>query len=86
MQIVVNTAQEYLRIKNFKADETALLACCKSWLKIKLPEAMRDAKEAMDCGMNQAAEMTFKVTLAQGGIEAAKEAGLPANQFDEVNS
>lgn len=76
--IVAKGAQEYLRVHNLKANPESLAACCKSWLKIQLPIALRDAKEAIDCGMTQVAEATFKASLIQAGIEAAKEAGIPA--------
>ena len=77
-KIAIIGAREYLRVHNLQADETALVACCKSWLKIKLPEALNDAKAAMDCGMHQAAEATFKATMILAGIEAAKEASRAA--------
>ena len=72
------SAVEYLKAHNLKADPDALLSCIRSWCKIKLPEALRDAKDALDAGMSQAAEQTFAATMALAGIEAAKEAGLPA--------
>ena len=78
-KIVAAGAQEYLRCHNLRADDSALLACCKSWLKIELPNALRDAKEAMDCHMPQVAETTFKATLFNAGIEAAKEAAQPVS-------
>lgn len=34
--------------------------------------AMDDAREAMECGMVDAAEQTFQATMALAGIEAAK--------------
>lgn len=75
--IAVRAAVEYLRVHNLTAQDAALTACLRSWLKIKLPEALRDAKEAFDCHMGQVAEATFALTIAQAGIEAAKEAGQP---------
>jgi hypothetical protein len=75
---VLAGCREYLTKHNLTADPETLAACCRSWAKIKLPEALRDAKEAMACGMTQVAEQTFKATMVQAGIEAAKEAGVPA--------
>ena len=34
--------------------------------------ALNDAKGALDCGMDQVAETTFKASAAQAGISAAK--------------
>ncbi len=76
--IASRAAGEYLRVHKLQADPGALAACLRSWLKIKLPEALAAAKQALDCQMHQAAEMTFALTIAEAGIEAAKEAGLPA--------
>lgn len=42
-------------------------------VKAKLPEALQDAKEALECGMAQAAEHTFAASMALAGIAAAKE-------------
>ena len=75
---VLAGGREYLRTHNLTADADALAAACRSWAKIKLPEALRDAKEAMDCGMSQVAEQTFKATMFQAGIEAAKEVAKEA--------
>lgn len=75
--IVVKAAVTYLQVHHLTADQAALAECCKSWTRIKLPEAIRDAKEAMDCHMHQAAEATFKASLIQAGIEAAREASRP---------
>lgn len=38
-----------------------------------LPIALQDAKEALDCGMRETAIATFKATMMQAGIAAAKE-------------
>ena len=71
-------AAEYLRTHNQKAEPSALAVCLTSWCKIKLPEALADAREALACHMDKIAEMTFAATMAQAGIEAAKECGMPA--------
>ncbi len=70
-------AVEYLNAHKLRADPSALAECLRSWCKIKFPEAMRDAKEAIDCGMGQVAQATFGATMLQAGIEAAKECSMP---------
>ena len=40
---------------------------------------LRDAKEAVDAGLPDYGELTYKATIALAGIEAAKEAGFPAS-------
>jgi hypothetical protein len=77
VEIAARAAVAYLRQHNIDADPRALEATLKSWVKIKLPEALRDAKQALEAGMGQAAEATFKASMALAGIEAAKEAGFP---------
>jgi len=72
---VVKGAQQYLQAHNlYPVSNDALAECCKAWAKIKLPEALNDAKEAFACNMNQVGVATFAATMMQGGIEAAKEA------------
>ena len=44
----------------------------RSRLKIGIDEALADARNAMACGMVDAAEMTFRASLVLIGIEAAK--------------
>lgn len=77
-ETAMRAAAEYLRAHSLQADTRALCECIRSWIKIKLPEALRDAKEALDAGMGQVAETTFRASMALAGIEAAKEAGFPA--------
>lgn len=76
-QIAMRAAAEYLRRHDLGADPAALTATLRAWLKIKLPEAMRDARQALEAGMGKVAEQTFAASMAQAGIEAAKEAGFP---------
>jgi hypothetical protein len=75
--IAMRAAAEYLSAHGLKADTDDLTACLRSWIKAKLPEALADAKAALDCGMTEIATQTFGVTIALAGIEAAKEAGFP---------
>ena len=77
MIIAVRGAKEYLRAHDLQADNQALCACLSAWVKAKLPEALHDAKAAIDCNMHQAAEATFAASMVQAGIEAAKEASIP---------
>lgn len=53
-------------------DYDAACELLRSRVRVYLPIALADAKEAMDCGMTQVAEATFKATLMQAGIEAAQ--------------
>lgn len=77
MSIAFGAAKKYLAVHSLKADEKILWEACKSWVKIKLPEAMKDAKEAAECGMDKIATQTFGLSIAEAGIEAAKECGWP---------
>lgn len=76
-RIAAKGAMEYLRVNHLTADNDALAACLKSWVKAKWDEAMRDAKEALEANMGQVAESTFAASMLQAGIEAAKEASRP---------
>ena len=77
--IAARSASVYLERHNLKAESPESLAeSLWAMVKIRLPEALRDAKEALDCHMDKAAEATFAATMAEAGIEAAKEAGIPA--------
>ena len=77
--IAARSARIYLERHNLKAESPESLAeSLRAMVKFRLPEALRDAKEALDCHMDKAAEATFATTMALAGIEAAKEAGIPA--------
>ena len=77
--IAAKSARIYLERHNLKAESPESLAeSLRAMVKFRLPEALRDAKEALDCGMGKVAEATFATTMALAGIEAAKEAGIPA--------
>lgn len=76
--IAMAAAREYHRVQgNGPADDSTLVACVKSMLKIRWAEAMRDVKEALDAHMDDAADATFKASMALVGIEAAKESAEP---------
>ena len=70
----------YLETHNLTASPDTLASCLTSWVRAKLPEALRDAQEAVDAGLSEYGELTYKATIALAGIEAAKEAGFPASQ------
>ena len=57
----------------FDAGDEAFCECLKSWLKIQLPIALKDAKDAISAGMHDAANQTFIASMTIAGIEAAKE-------------
>ncbi|MGH8897007.1 MAG: hypothetical protein ACRDZ4_08310 [Egibacteraceae bacterium] len=87
-QIAMRGAREYLNRHSLKADPAALSETLRSWVKIKLPEALKDAKDAIEAGMHQIAEQTFAASMFQAGIEAAKEASKPgasANRRSRAN-
>jgi hypothetical protein len=72
-EAAMRAAAEYLRVHGLTADLDTLLACLRANAKIRLPQALAEAKEALDCGMAQVAEATFRATMALAGIDAAKE-------------
>jgi hypothetical protein len=75
--IATKAAGQYLKTHDLVADPATLDACLRSWCKIKIGEAIADAKAAIECNMPQVAESTFAATMSLAGIEAAKEAGFP---------
>jgi hypothetical protein len=79
MHIAAQAAMRYLETHNLTASPAALASCLTSWVRAKLPEALHDAREAMDAGLSEYGELTYKATIALAGIEAAKEAGFPAS-------
>jgi len=76
-EAAMRSAAEYLLHHDLTAEPSALCACLRSWIKIKLDEALRDAKQALEAHMPGAAEATFLASMRLAGIEAAKEAGFP---------
>jgi hypothetical protein len=73
--IAYGAAYNYL-VKNTLCaqSEQALAECVKSWVKAKIGEAIEDAKEAIDSGMEHWAFASFSASMVLAGIEAAKEA------------
>jgi len=70
-----------LKVLDYEAATEVLKDYCKTWL----PQALNDAKEAFDCGMSQVGEETFKATMRQAGIEAAKEFAFPMSYEPELS-
>ena len=78
IMVAARAAHKYLDVHNCKpVSDVALANCLRSMVKVYYPKALADAKEAIDCGMVQIAEQTFLATMAQAGIEAAKECSTP---------
>lgn len=67
-------AEVYLERHKLSAGREALISCIRSHVRAAMPGALREAKQAFDCGMNQIAERTFSASVSIAGIEAAKEA------------
>ncbi len=77
-ELAMKAAAEYIRDNKLKVlDYNAATECLRSYCKSWLPMALEDAKQAFECGMTQVAEATFRATMAQAGIEAAKEFAWP---------
>jgi hypothetical protein len=66
----------YLRANGMEAEPETLCTALRSWIRIKFPEALLDAKQALAIGMGQVADATFRATMAECGILAAKEVGF----------
>jgi len=80
VEIATEAAMQYLETHNLAADPDALASCLSSWVRAKLPDGLSDAKEALEAGLTEYAELTYRATIVLAGIEAAKEAGFPASQ------
>lgn len=78
---VLLAASEYCHVHNIRADPAALAKCCRAHGLLRLPEALADAKAALDCRMEQVAVATFVASMRQAGIEAAKECCLPRPDY-----
>jgi hypothetical protein len=60
-------------IDQIRAKAAYLSVALKSVVHAALDVAMNDAREAMACGMVDAAQATFAATMAIAGIDAAKQ-------------
>jgi hypothetical protein len=76
-ETAMRAAAKYLAQRSLQAEGSVLCECIRAWVRIKLPEAFADAKRALEVGMGEAAQATFLASMAQAGIEAAKEVGEP---------
>jgi hypothetical protein len=75
LRAAVGAAMAYYRAHGLKERGiTELTAALKAAVKRRLPQALADAREALACHMDQAAEATFLAEMRLAGIEAAKEA------------
>jgi hypothetical protein len=66
-------AIEYIKTHNLKVDFAFLSESLRAMTKARLPEALHDAKAALDANMGQIAEQTFLASMVLAGVEAAKE-------------
>ena len=73
----MKAAIQYLTEHDLEADDDVLVDHLRSCMKAKMPEAIKDASDAIAVGMGKIAETTFLLSAALAGIEAAKEAGHP---------
>lgn len=72
--IATNGAVKYLQAHNLRprsSDE--LVAAIKREVEKALPEALEDAKAALDIGMKDVGALTFSASMVNAGIAAAKE-------------
>jgi len=77
-EAAILTAIQHLKAHHLDADPTALRDCLRNWVAIKLPEALKDAKEATEAHMSeQFVHQIFLASFILAGIEAAKESGFP---------
>ena len=77
VEIAANAAADYLRNKKVTGrsgiDTQKLLDIIRAQVKSHLDEALNDAKDALDANMSQVATATFKASMIQAGLAAAKE-------------
>jgi hypothetical protein len=73
VKAAIHGAKSYLLANNLDADNDALAEAILRHVDAKMDDAMADVKAALDCHMYQVAEATFRATMIQAGIDAAKE-------------
>jgi hypothetical protein len=73
MTIVVRAYQAWFAAHPEAREGDGKLECIKANAKIRLPQALAEARQAIEIGMVQVAEKTFAATMALAGIDAAKE-------------
>jgi hypothetical protein len=69
----MRAAVEYLRTRGLEVNTDRLVDALRAHVKARLPEALRDAREALACRMTGAATATFLASMQLAGIDAAKE-------------
>lgn len=84
LTIAIRCSQEYMQRNRLTADPAALRECLAANVKLRLPEAIRDAREAFACHMQQVGVATFSATLTLAGIDAAKECALPPHLLKQT--
>lgn len=74
VKIAANAAREwFIKHETKPVSLDAFCDCIKTNVKLHLPAALKDAKEAFDANMPKIAEQTFAAAMMIAGIEAAKE-------------
>lgn len=71
--VAIRAAIAYMQRHGLTADPAALSEALRTRVKAALPQALADAKEALEAHMEQVAMQTFAASMAMAGIEAAKE-------------
>lgn len=74
IQFAAQGAREYIQRRDLAADPQRLFEMVKAETVKALPEALKDANEAIECGMGQIGELTFAHSMILAGIEAANKA------------
>ena len=77
VRVAIRGAKEYLTSHGLTADTASLALSLKAMVKMRFPEAVRDASAAFDAGMIKAGEATFIASMVLAGIDAAKESANP---------
>ena len=76
--VMMRAAVTYCEQRAIAIDAEHLSQCLRAH-KETIRGALADAKEALNCGMAQVAETTFRASAAQAGIAAAKMYALEAS-------
>ncbi len=77
--IAAKSAVVWMNAHSMKpVSEEAFCECVKSMTRIRLPQALAEAKEAFEANMDAVAVETFRASMSLAGIEAAKECCTPA--------
>ena len=74
-KIATRAGLDYFKAHGLTYDLDTFSVALKKHCMAKMPVAMADAKEAMECHMEAQAEQTFAATMMLAGIAAAKEVG-----------